>query len=128
MLCFCVKERISHRTLLFYGLGTYLLFFIINSVFPVFSELWLTLLTHCPVISAFIAIKYMQDWVKRGNSLIVIISSSLSSLSFLRQDATGWTQSTEMLLSDEDGSEKEITPVRQSSRTPAPINHCSYTN
>lgn len=51
---------------------------------------------------------------------------SFLSLSFLRQDATGWTQSTGMVLSNQDGSEKEITPVRQPSPTP-PKNHRSYT-
>ncbi|TDG96180.1 hypothetical protein EPR50_G00236890 [Perca flavescens] len=46
----------------------------------------------------------------------------------IKKDATGRTQSTEMLLSDEDGSEKEIPSVRQTSRAPRPKNHPSYTD
>lgn len=39
-------------------------------------------------------------------------------LSFLQQDASGRTQSPEKLLTDDDESKKEITPVRQTSHAP----------
>lgn len=47
-------------------------------------------------------------------------------LSSLWQCSAIWTQSTGMVLSDEDGPEKEITPVRQTS-PPPPHNNRSCT-
>lgn len=101
--------------------------FLLWKLFPILSVLELTLPTHSTYQSWNSAV-YMWVKVGSGNSLLIFVywtsdrsSLSFSSLSFTQQDAAGQCRPSEMLLSDDDGSEKEVVLVRQN-------NHRKYPN